>query len=228
LVTPLAPERYRVQFTIGTATHEKLRRAQELLCREIPDGDPGAIFERALTLLLEEVARKKLAAALKPRRHTTPIRSRHIPARVKRAVWRRDGGRCAFVAANGRRCRERVFLEFHHREPYAIGGEATVANVSLRCRGHNVYEAALAFGPSASVSAIPRSAVPVGREAPVLYGGRDRPLGDRAVTARQDRKLAPGRVASGEHDLMLLNPPGSPSALGLSSSGLTSDSPSAP
>ena len=29
VVTPLAPERYRVQFTIGTATHQKLRRAQE-------------------------------------------------------------------------------------------------------------------------------------------------------------------------------------------------------
>ena len=35
---PLGAERYRVQFTIGTATHEKLRRAQELLRREIPDG----------------------------------------------------------------------------------------------------------------------------------------------------------------------------------------------
>jgi prepilin-type N-terminal cleavage/methylation domain-containing protein len=39
--------------------------------------------------------------------------------------------------------------------------EATVANVSLRCRGHNVYEAALAFGAAASVSAILWSAVPV-------------------------------------------------------------------
>jgi hypothetical protein len=175
----LAPERYRLQFTIGAATHEKLRRAQELLRREIQDGDPGAIFDRALTLLLEEVARKKLALAAKPRarprKHSQPssphfpsspnassspnstssrIRSRHIPARVKRAVWIRDGGRCAFVAAQGRRCTERVFLEFHHREPYALGGEATVTNISLRCRAHNVYEAELAF--SAGVSNSPR------------------------------------------------------------------------
>ena len=28
-----------------------------------------------------------------------------------------------------------------------MGGEATVANVSLRCRAHNLYEAELAFGP---------------------------------------------------------------------------------
>ena len=66
-ITSLAPERYRVQFTIGAATHEKLRRAQDLLRREIPDGDPGVLFDRALTLLLEDVARKKLAAAAKPR-----------------------------------------------------------------------------------------------------------------------------------------------------------------
>jgi hypothetical protein len=147
VIAPLAPERYRVQFTVGAATHEKLRRAQELLRREVPDGDPGAIFDRALTLLLEDVARKKLAAAAKPRpSQGARNRSRHIPARVKRAVWLRDGGRCAFVATHGRRCTGRVLLEFHHREPYAIGGDATVANISLRCKAHNLYESELAFG----------------------------------------------------------------------------------
>jgi hypothetical protein len=172
-LTPLAPERYRVQFTIGAATHEKLRRAQELLRREIPDGDPGALFDRALTLLLEDIARKKLAVTEKARpRPSTRARSRHIPAPVKRAVWLRDRGRCAFVAANGRRCTERVFLEFHHREPYAIGGEATLANISLRCRAHNVYEAELAFGPG--VSAKPLLPVPVVRETPAPYANSPR------------------------------------------------------
>jgi len=148
LVAPLAPERYRVQFTVGSATHEKLRRIQELLRREIPDGDPGVIFDRALTLLLEEVSRRKLAVVSKPRQtESAQSRSRHVPAGVKRAVWARDGGRCAFVAVKGRRCTTRAFLELHHREPYAIGGEATVANISLRCRAHNLYEAELAFGP---------------------------------------------------------------------------------
>jgi hypothetical protein len=148
VVAPLAPERYRVQFTVGAETHEKLRRAQDLLRREIPDGDLGALFDRALTLLLDDVARRKLAAAARPRPETrSRPGSREIPAHVRRAAWSRDGGRCAFVAANGRRCTERVFLEFHHCEPYAIGGEPTVANISLRCRAHNVYEAELAFGP---------------------------------------------------------------------------------
>jgi hypothetical protein len=150
LVVPLAPGRYRVQFTMTAPTHEKLRRAQELLRREVPDGSPDSIIDRALTLLLEDVARRKLAVT--PRARTgrrLDTRSRHIPAQVRRAVWLRDSGRCAFASARGRRCDERIYLEFHHREPYAIGGEATVANISLRCRAHNVYEAQLAFGPTA-------------------------------------------------------------------------------
>jgi hypothetical protein len=144
----LTPERYRIQFTVTRETQEKLRRVQDLLRREIPDGDPGAIFDRALTLILEDVARKKLAATTNP--HPSrggDGRSRHIPAEVKRKVWLRDHGQCAFVSRSGRRCRERAFLEFHHVEPYAVGGETTVANVSLRCREHNVYEAELVFGP---------------------------------------------------------------------------------
>jgi hypothetical protein len=56
-----------VQFTIGEQTHEKLRRLQALLRREIPDGDPGAIFDRAITLLLEKVEKRKLGAAARPR-----------------------------------------------------------------------------------------------------------------------------------------------------------------
>lgn len=153
VVSALAPQRYRVQFTVGGETRDKLRRAQDLLRREIPDGDPGAIFDRALTLLLEDVARKKLAATSNPQRaETRGTRGRHIPACVKRAVWLRDGGRCAFVATGGRRCSQRAFLELHHREPYAVGGEATVANSSLRCRAHNAYEAELVFGPREHVS----------------------------------------------------------------------------
>ncbi|HEU4798177.1 MAG TPA: hypothetical protein VFT63_04565 [bacterium] len=39
LVAPLAPERYKVQFTASAETHAKLLQAQELLRHQIPDGD---------------------------------------------------------------------------------------------------------------------------------------------------------------------------------------------
>ena len=60
IIETTSPERYRVQFTIGKESHDKLRRLQALLRREIPDGDPGAIFDRALALLLEKVEKAKL------------------------------------------------------------------------------------------------------------------------------------------------------------------------
>jgi hypothetical protein len=158
VVRASAPERYRVQFTIGQETHEKLRRVQALLRREITSGDPAAIFDRALTLLLEKVEKTKVPAVDKPRaRSIRPetdreaengrLPSRHIANDVKRTVWQREAGQCAFVSAMGHRCTERTFLEFHHIQPYARGGPATAANVSLRCRRHNRYEAELIFGP---------------------------------------------------------------------------------
>jgi hypothetical protein len=98
----------------------------------IPSGDPAAIVDRALTTLLRELERQRCAATALSR-NSRPLTdgSRHIPAAVKREVWRRDDGRCAFVGRNGR-CSERGFLEFHHVQPYAAGGAATAENVQLR------------------------------------------------------------------------------------------------
>jgi hypothetical protein len=146
VVRPLAAERYKIQFTASREAHDKLRRAQSLLRHVIPNGDPAVVFERALDALLTELERKKLAMTEQPRPGKGPSQgSRHIPAAVRREVWRRDGARCAFVGAAGR-CAERGFLELHHVVPFAAGGEASSANIELRCRAHNAYEAELAFG----------------------------------------------------------------------------------
>jgi hypothetical protein len=45
--------------------------------------------------------------------------SRDVAADVKRVVWVRDAGRCAFLGASGHRCSERGILEYHHVVPYA-------------------------------------------------------------------------------------------------------------
>lgn len=223
IVRPLSPSRYRVQFTIGQETHDKLRRLQALLRREVPSGDVAVIFDQAVDLMLGKVERAKLGAKARsrqgssrrpvtPRRdgiyenrirsrtdhraaegepdavwtqgaaadpaedagrvnvaategiapaegvaatdgvqNATPLQasgpSRHIPNAVKRVVWRRDEGQCAFVSADGHRCTQRTFLELHHIRPYALDGPPTVGNISLRCRRHNVHEAELVFGP---------------------------------------------------------------------------------
>ena len=116
-VRPSSPARYNVQFTVGSDTYEKLRRAQDLLRHSVPNGDLAAVFDRALTLLVAQLERTKVAATAHPRAvRASKSKSRHIPSAIKRAVWTRDGGRCAFVGANGR-CSERGFLEFHHVLP---------------------------------------------------------------------------------------------------------------
>jgi hypothetical protein len=147
-IIPLAPERYKVQFTASAETHKKLRIAQDLLRHQIPNGDPAEIFDLALTALLESIAKKKLAATDRPRESRDRVsNSRHIPAEVKRAVWLRDNGRCTFMGQNGRGCTEQGFLEYHHVTPYASGGAPTLDNIQLRCRAHNGYEAEVHFRP---------------------------------------------------------------------------------
>jgi len=146
VVAPLAPERYKVQLTVSRETHDKLRRAQDLLRHTIPNGDPAVIFDRALTLLVADLEKAKLAATRRPRASRPAASgSRHVPAAVRREVWTRDGGCCAFVGTNGR-CREQGFLEFHHAVPFAEGGATSAENLQLRCRAHNVYEAERWFG----------------------------------------------------------------------------------
>jgi hypothetical protein len=145
-VTPLAPERYKLQFTISRETQEKLRRVQALGRHLIRSGDPAEIFDRALTLLLQDLERRRCASVTSPRPERETVGgSRYISASVKRAVWRRDEGRCAYIGREGR-CTERGFLEYHHMQPHAVGGAATTANLELRCRAHNAHEASLFFG----------------------------------------------------------------------------------
>ena len=141
-VKALAPERYKVQFTLSRETHDRLREAQDLLRHRIPDGDIAVIFERALNLLVTELRKDRHGAVDQPREISADSTGRHVPASVKRAVWQRDQGQCAFVGTV-RRCTERGFLEYHHRVPYADGGLTSPENLELRCRAHNAYEAEL-------------------------------------------------------------------------------------
>ena len=147
-VSPLAVDRYEVQFTVTGATIAKLKRAEELLSHAVPDGDVAEIFDRALDALLLQAARHKHAATDNPRPgRGTASASRVIPAAVEREVWSRDEGRCAFIGAGGRRCDARSLIEFHHLKPWSAGGPATVENIALRCRAHNGYEASRYFDP---------------------------------------------------------------------------------
>lgn len=143
VLAPISSDRYLLRVTLTDEGHARLRRAQDLLRHVVPTGDPAAIVERALEVLVEQLQKIKIGQTLRPRKlGAQNVTSRHVPSAVKRAVWQRDEGRCAFVGREGR-CHETGFLEFHHVEPYSEGGRTTIENLSLRCRAHNAHEYAL-------------------------------------------------------------------------------------
>ena len=179
VVEPLAPSRYKVQFTASAELKDKLERLQALLRSEVPDGDLGAVIERAVTENLERLEARRFAktrapartttaaqtqtqaqtqaataAASKPRSSTLPSPGarghvRHIPAAIRRAVHQRDEGRCRYLDETGRRCPERHRLEYHHIHPFGMGGGHTPENLRLMCRTHNFFLAEHDYGRKA-------------------------------------------------------------------------------
>ena len=151
---PLGRERFKIRFTASWELCRKLREAQALLRHQIPGGDLAEIFDRALTLLVEDAKRRRFAQTSRPAaRDATERRlagsgpaSRHIPAEIKRRVTARDQGSCTFVARSGRRCESRDFLEFHHKQPWARSRSHSVDGIELRSRAHNHHAALQDYG----------------------------------------------------------------------------------
>jgi hypothetical protein len=154
---PRGAQRYKVEFTAKDEYVDLLNQARDLL----PHADSGrsleAIHLRAMRLLVADLKKRKYAMTERPRgqepselpaepRTNPRQRGRHIPARVRRLVAARDGERCAYVDERGERCRETSGLELHHDHAFALGGPATEANISLRCKSHNALAAEQDFG----------------------------------------------------------------------------------
>jgi len=53
---------------------------------------------------------------------------------------------CTYVGPGGKRCPERDKLEFHHEEPYGVGGDRSAKNITLMCTAHNAYMGELDYG----------------------------------------------------------------------------------
>ena len=146
VVEPLASARYGVHFTASAELHEKLERLSALM----PGVDLASVVEVAVTEKLERLEARRFGKTKKPRKTIeeadTSSGSRYISAPVKRFVWTRDGGRCTDLSSNGRRCTAREGLEYHHDEPYGLGGDRTPENVRLLCVVHNALRAERDFG----------------------------------------------------------------------------------
>ena len=60
-VSPLAPGRYKVQFTASAALRDKLERLRGLMRSSVPDGDLAAIIEQAVSEKLERLEALRFA-----------------------------------------------------------------------------------------------------------------------------------------------------------------------
>ncbi len=152
-IQPIDAERHSLKMTVGPEFMAELAEVKSALSHVVPDGNLEAILRVCFQKTLEYFARRKqgarstpAGAESKPRKEKRPLRRRTIPAGVRRAVWKRDGGCCSFIGKDGKRCGSRYQLEFDHLKPVALGGESTLENLALRCRAHNMHRARQCFG----------------------------------------------------------------------------------
>jgi hypothetical protein len=134
------------RYAYRSAREEKLRYVRSLLAHARPGVDMDRLLDLAVDCLQDKLEKQKFGKCSRPGKSRGSKSPRYIALEVKRAVWERDGGRCAFVGTGGKRCDARAPLEFDHQDPVARGGRATAESVRLLCRAHNQYSAERTYG----------------------------------------------------------------------------------
>jgi 5-methylcytosine-specific restriction endonuclease McrA len=163
--------------TVDRALKEDLETLSTLLSHKVPRGDLAAVLHEAVRCGIEKHGKRK--GAVKPSRKVAPKAAlpkdpAAIPAEVRRQVWERDGGRCAWAGPDGKRCGSRWKLEVDHVRPPSRGGASTPDNLRLACRQHNLLHAEQVYGREhmekyrgvgSTISGGSAGGVPVAREA---------------------------------------------------------------
>jgi len=149
--TPTAPQgeeparRVVFNFTADEEVRARFEEARDLLRHRFPQGRMEEVIGEALRRLVEQECPAKRGRTRKPT--ASGPRSRRIAKWVRDEVWHRDGGRCAYIGADGARCGATGWLEFDHILPWALGGRSDdPANIRLLCRVHNMAEAKRLLG----------------------------------------------------------------------------------
>ncbi len=146
---PLTASLSRLHVTVSRAFLDKLEAARLALSHARPGATVEEVLEAGLELVLAKDAKKK-GLVSRPRRCAAnePVvgRSDHVPAAVRREVWRRDGGCCQWPMASGGICGSTLRLELDHIVPKGRGGGSTADNLRILCRAHNDRAARLAYG----------------------------------------------------------------------------------
>jgi len=160
---PVSEDTYSLRVTIDAACKAELDQLVSLLSHKT-GGDLAAVLREAIRCGIlrhgkrrgavePEVRRGKSATAstasdttATPRGAPSGVDPRSLSRDVLREVWKRDGGRCAWTATDGKRCGSTWKLEFGHIRPAALGGPPMADNLRIECAAHNDYEAIRFFG----------------------------------------------------------------------------------
>ena len=133
------------EVLLRRATHQSKREIEELIAEVAPREDVPALMRRLPERKTPPAV--ALAGASEDAPPTLSEMGRTVaPSLIPSA---RDGSRCAYVDASGRRCDERHRLEYHHRQPFGFGGGHRPENLRLTCYTHNAYLAEHDYGREA-------------------------------------------------------------------------------
>jgi hypothetical protein len=173
-IEPLTADLRRLHITVSRQLLKKLEAAQTGLGHAIPGATMEQVIDAALDLLLEKQDRARgqvkrpravvpappialaassappptptlTAAPTEPPPHRRDGPRKAIPAAVKCAVWRRDGGRCCWPLDGGGACGSTHRLELDHIIPWADWGGDMEANLRVVCAAHNQIAARQVF-----------------------------------------------------------------------------------
>ena len=143
----VAEERMELKLGISEALLKKLKRIQDLESKKT-----AASLEQTLETMadlylqkndpLEKAKRSKplAPARVSAEAKTAPSQPwktrRKYAAPLRHAIQKRDQAQCTHVT-QGKRCTEKRWLDIHHKKPLSQGGETTLSNLTLLCRGHH-------------------------------------------------------------------------------------------
>lgn len=170
--TELSNDQVRLAITVDRKTLGDLERVKDLLSHTLPT---GAGFSELIAHLAKEFRKRKdpllredrtegarkvnpsapeVSAPEASAPSSAPAAAKHrvsraLPAALRRAVLKRDGGRCTFEdPRTKRRCGSAYQVQIDHIFPKALGGEDALGNLRCLCRAHNAYAARLTLGES--------------------------------------------------------------------------------
>jgi 5-methylcytosine-specific restriction endonuclease McrA len=162
---------------------EKFERARSFVKKDFRGATNEAVLERAIENFLDKVdplrraeraakrGEPRCAGATKvdavdecskpagPEKPKVLGAGRHIPNRIRHAVYLRDKGRCTYVSPDGKLCCATVGLSIDHICLYSRGGDHSLKNLRLLCLAHNNYLATVGLGREFMANYVERLAV---------------------------------------------------------------------